>query len=157
MARHRLSGRRYDLAASAVDLPAEGRAQLQNGREYSAILQGREQRSVLSKAVSGERFGAVTARGFSTTLPALLATLLVLGGCDGCGRASPSAPSSASPTNPPPLTPAAAAPAALAASEVPSVPSSPESRTAVGAGLVVPATQIFEPSDLAAGERRPLL
>jgi polyhydroxybutyrate depolymerase len=99
----------------------------------------------------------VTARGFSTTLPALLATLLVLGGCDGCGRASPSAPSSASPSNPGVLAPAAAAPAALAASEVPSVASSPESRTAVGAGLVVPATQIFEPSDLAAGERRPLL
>lgn len=68
-------------------------------------------------------------RVFSTPrLPALLAALFLLGGCDGCGRPAPRP----------------------VASVGGSAPRSPEA-------LPVPPPQIFEPPGLAAGERRPLL
>ncbi|MEO6599002.1 MAG: PHB depolymerase family esterase [Polyangiaceae bacterium] len=58
----------------------------------------------------------------------VLAALLLLGGCDGCAHTSPSGATGAPPTASP-----------------------------IAAELHVPATQIFAPPDLAAGERRPLL
>lgn len=97
------------------------------------------------------------ARGVPTPLPALLATLLALGGCDGCGRASPGAPSNAARTSPVVSAPALSAHAGLVAKEGASVGTATEAPTAAAASLVVPAEQIFEPPLLAGGERRPLL
>ena len=88
-------------------------------------------------------------------IPALLAALLLLGGCDGCGRASPRGVTAAPPSN----GPAATVGNASEVRDEQATPAASSAGTApqVAEALRVPTTQIFEPSGLAVGERRPLL
>ena len=90
----------------------------------------------------------------SARLITLFASSLLFGGCDGRGQATPSAAPIA-PTSATTATVSAHAPSAVSAG--PGVSSAAPAPVAPPAALLVPATQIFEPSDLAPGERRPLL